>query len=225
MVRSRLLLAPFLASLALSVSACDDDLLDEQNGTESGGSGSGEGATGGPGQGPQDPKVQHEKMGEQWSSQIDASNREEWVYLDLDDRVYPSADEQKQGLWDLSFQRVKVRVNGGVSGTGPVQGLFVEGPQAFESLSVAPAGPYTTDAKSQIDPSEDIFQNDGKVFGLWYNYATQGHVVTPKDRSYVIKTDKNQYFKVKITDYYNAAKTSGHYSIVWAPIAAPAATF
>lgn len=225
MVYSRVLLASLLASLALALGACDDDILDDPNGTENADTGSKQGGTGGPGEGPQDPKAQHEKMGELWTSHIDASNREEWVYLDLDDRIYPSADAQKQGVWDLSFQRVKVRVNGGVSGKGPVQGLFLEASQPFDSLNTAPAGPYSTDAKSQIDPSEDIFQNDGKVFGLWYDYATQGHVVTPKDRSYVIKTDKNQYFKLKITDYYNAAKTSGHYTIQWAPIAAPTATF
>lgn len=204
-----------MLALALGCPGCDDDLVDSPNAETGLGSMPDAPPTPHPG-------VQHEQQGEMWRSRIDASDKTQWVFLDLDDRAYPNVDENKVGSWDLAFQRVKIHVNGGITGSGGVTGLFIEGADAFANTAAAPVGDYVTDVEANADPAEDIFGEDGRVFGFWYDYASQGHVVTPKARTYVVKSTEHRYFKLKITDYYNAARTSAHYTIEWQEIAPPA---
>lgn len=216
-----------------ALAGCDKDLIEDPEETSSApdmssagasmvgntGSGSMPGMDTAPEQSP-DPQVQHQAMGDQWLSKADARSKSKWVYLDLDDRRYPAADAQEQGVWDIAFQRVKIKVNGGVSGPGPVKALAVDGPMAYEMLSVAPKEGYEMDKESPDGPDEDPFKEHGMVFGRWYEYDLQTHVVTPKARAFVVQTDQNRFFKIKVLDYYNEAKTSGHYSFQWSEIPA-----
>lgn len=215
---SLLLAAPVLVG-------CQENLIDTN---EDGTGGSSSQSNGGNGTGAQepdkvpspDPKISHEKDGSGYKSKIDASDREAWVFLDLDERVYPAADANEQGDWDLAIRRVKLRLNGGISGTSDVAGKFVDGKDAFDNMNKSPEGPFETDKKGNGDPSSDPFGEDGLVFGFWYDYQSEGHVVTPKPRAYVIQSNKGEIFKLQILDYYNAARTSGHYTIRWAKLPA-----
>lgn len=163
-----------------------------------------------------DPDATHVEQGGVWISKINASNRTKWIFLDLDDRVFPAADAAEAGAWDLAFQRVRVRVNGGTGGPGSVTGLMVPGAQSFDNMTVAPSTGFVPDTTPEQKDPDDIFDQEGKVFSFWYEYTPDGHVVTPKEQSYAVKTDKGAVFKVQILDYYNEAKTSAHYTIRWA---------
>lgn len=213
--RTLLLVAPLLTG-------CSDNLIDNNGdgtgGTNAQGNSSAKGgSTDAPLPNP-DPKINHERDGDGYKSKIDASDRGSWVYLDLDERAYPAADAKQEGAWDLALRRVKLRLNGGISGKSNVAGKFVEGSDAFDKMKNSPGGPFETDKKGKSDPSTDPFGEDGMVFGFWYDYASEGHVVTPKPRAYVIQSNKGAIFKLQILDYYNAAKTSGHYTIRWSKL-------
>lgn len=214
-------LTPILFLLSLSV-GCGEDLIDQGKSASStsGGSTAAPGAQGNtqPAVESPDPKVKHERDGDGYKSKLDATDRASWVYLDLDERAYPAADASEAGAWDLAFRRVNIRVNGGKSGSGNVGGKLVEGADAFDKMNQSPEGDFGSDKEVPIDPNTDPFGEAGLVFGFWYDYAPEGHVVTPKARTYVIQSNQGKVFKLQILDYYNEAKTSAHYTVRWAPL-------
>lgn len=186
---------------------CGEDLID--NAATQGGQ------TPGPGVG--DPKIQHQTENGVTTTILDASDKTSWVFLDLDDGAYPAVDAQGKGPWDLAFRRVKIHLNGGINGDGNVQGQFVEGEGSFDATTT-PGGTFDTDKQVEIDPNTDPFGEAGLLFGFWYDYAPQGHVVTPKARTYVIQSNKGALYKLQILDYYNEAKTPAIITIKWAPL-------
>lgn len=48
----------------------------------------------------------------------------------------------------------------------------------------------------------------------WYNYG-EGHLLTPKDYVYIIKTVEDNYAALKITNYYDDEGNSGTFTIDW----------
>ena len=55
------------------------------------------------------------------SVQVNASDTEQWVYVDLDRRTEVTpADPLDDQVWDIAFRRFHMALNGGVSGTGGV---------------------------------------------------------------------------------------------------------
>lgn len=194
----------FLLTTALLLGGCADNLID----TPPDASATDAGLT--------NPKIQHSDLNGVTTTIIDASDKSQWVFLDLDDRAYPAADGQGKGAWDLAFRRVKVHLNGGINGDGNVQGQFVEGQGVFDATNSAPSGTFETDQAVEHDPNTDPFQEAGLLFGFWYDYAPQGHVVTPKPRAYIIQSNKGALFKLQILDYYNQAKSPAIITIKWA---------
>ena len=50
---------------------------------------------------------------------VDASVKEEWVYVDLQDKMVVEVSDPESSLsWDLAFSRTQLRTNGGSSGDG-----------------------------------------------------------------------------------------------------------
>ena len=48
----------------------------------------------------------------------------------------------------------------------------------------------------------------------WYNYG-EGHLLTPKDYVYVVKTSDSKYAAFEITNYYDSEGNSGTFTIDW----------
>lgn len=202
-----------LASLfvaALLLSGCEDNLIDDPQSSSTPGAQS-------PGT---NPKIQHSDQNGITTTVLNASDKTQWVYLDLDDRAYPAVDAQGKGAWDLAFRRVKIHLNGGIHGDGNVQGTFVEGEGTFDATTQVPKGPFETDTAIEQDPNTDPFGEAGLLFGFWYDYAPVGHVVTPKPRAYVIQSNKGALFKLQILDYYNEAKSPAIITIKWSRLPA-----
>ncbi len=144
---------------------------------------------------------------------IDARDDEAWVYYDLESgqEVEPSNPEDSP-TWDLAFQRFNIAVNGGTSGSGDVAVALVDG-QALEDVGEPPADGYVTD--NVVDAPEDMETTPGYAFDEWYDYNPSNHVLTPRERVYVVRTVEGNYFKLQLTDYYDQAGTSGyvHFSL------------
>ena len=73
---------------------------------------------------------------------IDATNQENWTYFSFEQGQVveiPNADVSKD--WDLAFQRTKVKINGGVSGTGNGEVVMLT-ETTFDSVAEALADGY-----------------------------------------------------------------------------------
>jgi hypothetical protein len=149
------------------------------------------------------------------TTQVDATRMDAWVYLDLD-----STEEvaETDARWDLAFQRFKIRIDGGVSGGGGMELAVLPG--ADFAAAAAPTRGYFTDeadgADDDSDPDLAFLRGDG-----WYSYDVATHVVTPRDQIYVVGSTEGRYYKLRLTDYYDSAGTSGFPMFDWGPITSP----
>lgn len=147
---------------------------------------------------------------------VDATDALVWVGLDLDTRE--RVDPALASAWDLSFQRFHVRSRGGVNGTGGVQVAVL--PDAFDAVSTAPSSGYREDAPDGEDTnteSDTAFEAEGG----WYSYDVSSHTLTPRARTYVVRSDAGQFFKLQILGYYDSAGTPAMLSFRWKQVAAP----
>ena len=143
-----------------------------------------------------------------------------WIFFDLEtaQQVNPLTPEDSDE-WDVAFQRFKVKTNGGISGSGGVEGARLAGVD-FSTLDQAPPGGYVVDAEDSGD--EDV--DPDYVFlgpAPWYDYDGTGHTLSPADAVYVLRSVEGNYFKVQMLDYYDDAGTSGFPKLRWGPIQAP----
>ena len=165
------------------------------------------------------------------AAEVDASGEEEWVYVDLQSisQVFPSAPASEPDSWDVAFQRSDIKINSGASGTGAV-GIHDILQGDWEAITTVPA-----DADYHSDDSDALAfvtypEGDGSCQGVdtdygWYHYSyfcNEGdgiHHISPRDVVYIVK-DGDQFWKLRMLDYYSDAGDSGHLSLEFAPIAA-----
>ncbi|HEX6240905.1 MAG TPA: HmuY family protein, partial [Polyangiales bacterium] len=140
------------------------------------------------------------------------------VYFDLDTGSKVSED---QG-WDLSFKRFHIQLNGGVSGSGGVQALVLEG-REFDALEEAPLEGFSSDepdadADNDSDP-DNVFCNGESD---WYEYDVGDHTLTSRQLTYVIASDQQKLYKLVLDGYYDAAGSPAQISFRWARLQGPA---
>ncbi len=145
---------------------------------------------------------------------IDATNKNSQVFVDLDEGREMKADEAfMTNGWDLSFRRFTVSLNGGGSNpTGSVRAAVLKG-QDFDALAQAPSAGY------QQDTADTVFNT---VDGGWYYYDLGTHrLTTVEELVYVVQSGAGAYFKIKMISYYDMTGTPAAISLKYAPIAAP----
>lgn len=152
-------------------------------------------------------------------TQVNATNQNAWVYLDLDGPAeVPAGEAVGATQWELAFQRYRIISNGGVSGVGSAEVAILPGAD-FDSLTVPPASGYLRDAPDGSDSNNDLdsafLLGDG-----WYAYDFNEHRLAPRDVVYVLKTDTG-FFKLKFVAYYSEAGSSAYPAFLWAPLAPP----
>lgn len=201
MHRPTSLLVPlFFAGLALP--ACAPDLQpgdDEASAADDNGDG-------GTGELADDPQMDHESNGDHVITQVDATDAERWIYMDLESGRQV---EESDGGWDLRFQRYQIAVNGGISGDGGIEVAWVAD-ATIDKLVSAPADGWSTDAEDGDDEDEE----PDLAFADWYDYDAETHVLTPREGVYVVRTVDSDY-AVQILDYYSDAGTSGYPTFAW----------
>ena len=139
---------------------------------------------------------------------IDATDRENWAYLDLTEgETVDIADAASSLAWDLGFKRTAVIVNGGVSGPGET-GALVFKDISFEDVLEAPEGEYISDT----DQTATFARGDG-----WYTYTgPPNHWVLPNPKVYVLRIARDpkaqpaspyNYVKIRFIGYYENNET------------------
>jgi len=148
---------------------------------------------------------------------IDATDSVAWVYFDLETRaVVTPALPEDTSEWDLAFRRFRIKVNGGVSGTGGVEAAELRGGD-YETLTQAPAAGYLTDQPDDEDENEE----PEYAFDGWFDYNSATHVVTAADVIYATRSVEGSYAKIKLLAYYDDVGTPGVLQLRLGEIAAP----
>lgn len=141
---------------------------------------------------------------------VDATGTD-WVYFSLSqsDIVEP-IEPMDSSEWDLAFKRYQVAINGGISGTGPVQVLMQNGVyDDYESLSEPPEGEWMVDEEDANDDGEPEY-----AFQDWFDYDIGTHVLTPTDAVYFVQATDGNVYKIRFLDYYHPTYgESGYQSI------------
>jgi hypothetical protein len=150
-----------------------------------------------------------------------------FVYLSLADGKRVDIDDyaaRTSKAWDLAFRRTVIRVNGGDSGPG--QGaVAIQANTTLDKVTAVPAaGQFGTDdfLDAQCNIKRDAISNIRTAFGgsagVWYNYGSGTHAVTPKPDVYVVRTASGKHYKLVIDTYYNASNVGGHFTLRWSPL-------
>jgi hypothetical protein len=169
---------------------------------------------------------------------VDATDENAWVHLDLSNamQVSPSTPNNDPLGWDIALKRTDIKVNGGTSGTGVV--AIADGLRDSWDARVAAyadTSRYHTDASDALAfityPAAER-TGDSACGGInsdfgWYYYSGfcndgEGvHHISPRDVVYVVKGRNGQYWKLRMLDYYDAAGSSAHPSLEFAPVTPP----
>ncbi len=142
---------------------------------------------------------------------VNATDTRLWVGLDLDAASEASFEPP---AWDLAFNRFHVRARGGASGDGGVMVAILKD-VTFEAVTVAPVDGYLEDLPDGPDDNTDL----DTVFEVpepWYMYELSTHILTPQPWVYVVKSDQQATFKVRLDGYYDGAGTPAVLSVRFA---------
>ena len=167
--------------------------------------------------GPQAPLVTTTDVGGGvFETLVDATEYLEWTYFTFStgQEVNPTTPEADTS-WDLGFERYLVKSNGGVSGPGGVVAIALPG-QDFETLTAAP---LDTTWIEDLPDDDDENQNPEYALGDWFDYASEGHAVTPSDIVFVVRAVNETYYKLEFTAYYDDAGSPAWMRFRWAEVA------
>jgi len=133
------------------------------------------------------------------SIEIDASSREDWIYLSVSDGIVDVTDPSQSEAWDLAFQRTSILTNGGTSGPG--RGAARASDAAWGEMSESSTCGFVEDdiATSPIPgsvPSTANLELNG-----WYDYDSNTHAISAGERSYVVRTASGSFAKLRIWNW------------------------
>jgi hypothetical protein len=159
-------------------------------------------------------RISTRRAGDALESTVDAQDNQVWVYVDLDRQAM--AAEVMDG-WDVAFQRFKVKTNGGVSGDGGVEVAVLDG-VAFDAATATMAREWLRDAEDGPDANLDPdFALSAQREG-WFDYDATNHTLSPKDRTYLLRSTERRVFKLRVEGYYDPAGSPGWMRFRWGVI-------
>jgi hypothetical protein len=150
---------------------------------------------------------------------VDASDHEAWAYLDLETASLVDVDDPlDEATWDLGFERMVVKSNGGVNGNAGAQVCVLDDTDFDDLLAPPPNCAWRVDAESRPDPRDPggTVMNDDP----WYDYDLVDHTLTAKARRvYIVQTGDGAFFKIQFADYYSSEGVAGWPSFMWSTLA------
>lgn len=111
------------------------------------------------------------------------------------------ASEANTKNWDISFKRIEIQLNGGISGPGNTVAIVITD-QSYDGIEIPPEDGYIKEGEGPNDVSGLDLTNKLALTN-WFDYSNEQHSVLPKDQVYVIRTSSNnKYAKLQILSYY-----------------------
>jgi len=133
--------------------------------------------------------------GDGWLTTLDSSDLSGWTCMTFEDGSQANSD------WSLAWQSWTAVMPQGVKGQVIDNG-------DYDALTTAPAGGYSG--------------ANTTLFGDWFNYDPNTHVLTPHPKVYVIKDLDGDYWKLEVTSYYGDDGQTVHNPVFrWAALNAP----
>lgn len=142
------------------------------------------------------------------STTVDATDATAWTAVDLD----ADAVEADYGddVWDLAFQRFEIAVNGGVTGPGGVEAVFMEGLELSDVTAIPEEG-WATDEPD--GPDENALPD--YVFRPWFDYDGDTHVVSAHPAAFAVRSTEGRHFALQMLEYYDDAGSPGMITFRW----------
>jgi len=129
--------------------------------------------------------------------EVDASDAEAWIYLDLDGEELSVGDESTDGTWDLALQRTNLRTSSGVSGPGVGGARLAE--VTWDALETTTTVGFAVDTLVPLPGPPGSGEAPGnEVLAGWYDYDPATHAVSPGERVYVIRGADGDYAKLRV---------------------------
>ena len=163
------------------------------------------------------------------SMQIDASNWDEWVYINLylGQEVDPGDSPEENLGWDIACKRYHFRTNSGLSGGGN-GGAYVDSVNTWSSDLYAALTQVPENSYFERDTIVNTFysQEDGEnIYGLpgianpsletwgWIN-IDNNYNMNYTDNQFIVRSGTgDKFYKLWAVNYYNQNNTSGYISI------------
>jgi hypothetical protein len=146
---------------------------------------------------------------------VDATAKDGWTYFSFAaGKVVPAPANPEASLdWDLAFQRYNMKTNGGTSGKG--QGAVADlGELKMEETDVVKSPAWAADAVVE-DARTGEKRSMNATLGGWYAYHFGRHQLVSLYRLYAVRAADGRVATFKIYDYYDAAGTAGHFTILF----------
>lgn len=144
---------------------------------------------------------------------IDVEGTDEWQYFSFENGHVSPADPADSLEWDIAFQRYNVKTNGGTSGKG--QGAASDlGDLSMETTTDATVKSWKEDSVIE-DARTGEKQSMNSVLSGWYSYHFIKHELVSKYDMYAVRAADGRIALFKMRDYYDAAGTAGHITILY----------
>ena len=140
---------------------------------------------------------------------VDATSLDSWVYFDFSRGSAFDVMDRRSMDWDIAFRRHRMLTNSGatnpaVGGEGGGEGggrggggVLDLGDVSLDSAFRVPAHGYVVD---EGRAGGESLRN--RVLEEWYDYSWTSHLLTPADRTYVIRTADGRYAALRFISYY-----------------------
>ncbi len=160
-----------------------------------------------------------------FSTEVDARSEDAWIYMNLASGQQVRPDDPKSSTeWDLAFQRFKVKLNSGISGSGDACAYRLPD-TAFDEVTGIPAGDCLVDQDDGEDVGEiedfavsSLGDRDDTETGPW-GYNPIAHEVIPIDDSFVVKANgADTHYKLGFLSYYNTGGDAGVVVMRWTTV-------
>ncbi len=129
---------------------------------------------------------------------IDARSSEEWRYFDFSRASVVEQPGPEE--WDLAFRRFYIIANGG-EGFAGVGGIVDLGPVPLDSVVALPKTGYAPNLVRSDTTNPGV--------GKWYDYGFTSHLLTPRRRTYAVRTADGRYAAFEILGYYCVGASPG----------------
>lgn len=139
---------------------------------------------------------------------LDARDEERWVSLDV---ATGRVRDGRPAGWDLAARRFDVIVNGGPALPGDAAVARAPGPAA-EGTEPPDAGDWVgTERNEDGDLRHPLLED-------WYEYDFFSHLLTPRSRTYVLRTTRGELVELRFLSYYCPGPDAGCVTLRFAPL-------
>lgn len=136
---------------------------------------------------------------------LDARDPDRWVSLDVGTG---RAHEGRPPGWDLAARRFDVVVNGGPSLPGETAVAAAPDPRT----GGRPQGGWrVTEQNEDGDLRHPLLEN-------WYRYDFFSHLLTPRDRTYLLRTGEGHMVELDFLSYYCPGPDAGCVTVRFRPV-------